>query len=104
MALDQEQQHKDKVRVNLPIHTMLLKSIDNVQITIHDGFLLIEADPRKFKEDGALMNFNKNTPTDRIDDEIYHSQKGDDNNELIVQVDTLKDLFGNVSENIMNVY
>lgn len=59
VSLDEETGHnqRDKVRVNLPIHTMLLKSIDNVQISIHDGFLLIEADPKKFDKSRAIMNF-----------------------------------------------
>lgn len=70
VSIDEDGQHQDKVRVNLPIHTMLLKSIDNVQITCHDGFLLIEADPKKFEEKQALMNFKN---TDRVDNEIYAS-------------------------------
>lgn len=52
------------------------------------------------------MNF-KNTDMDRIDDEIYYSQMDDDSNsenEYTVQMDTLKDLFGNINDNIMNVY
>lgn len=52
---------------------MLLKSIDNVQIIIYDGFLLIEADPKNIVEGHPLMNFNKNT--DRVDNEIYDFQK-----------------------------
>lgn len=36
----------DKFEVNLPVNAMLLKSIDNMQISTHDGFLLIEADPK----------------------------------------------------------
>lgn len=103
VSIDEEGQHQDKVRVNLPIHTMLLKSIDNVQITCHDGFLLIEADPKKFDEKNALMNF-KNENTDRVDNEIYTSQKEDNRQELTVQVDTIKDLFANIEENMMNVY
>ena len=81
---------------------MLLKSIRNVDITAHDGFLLIEADPQKFEQGPALVNFKN---TDRMDDEIYNSQRGEEqNNELTVQVETLKDLFGNINDNIMNVY
>ena len=37
----------DQFQVNLPVNAMLLKSIDNMQISTHDGFLLIEADPKK---------------------------------------------------------
>lgn len=40
----------DKFEVNLPVNAMLLKSIDNMQISTHDGFLLIEADPKKVSE------------------------------------------------------
>lgn len=57
-------------------------------------------------ETKQIMNF-KNTDMDRIDDEIYYSQMDDDSNsenEYTVQMDTLKDLFGNINDNIMNVY
>lgn len=96
----------DKFEVNLPVNAMLLKSIDNMQISTHDGFLLIEADPKQVSETKQIMNF-KNTDMDRIDDEIYYSQMDDDSNsenEYTVQMDTLKDLFGNINDNIMNVY
>jgi hypothetical protein len=36
---------------------MLLKSIKNIEIFAYDGFLLIEADPRKFETQHALVDF-----------------------------------------------
>jgi hypothetical protein len=50
---------------------MLLKSIDNIEITSHDGFLLIEADPKKFKTH-ALVDFKS---FDRVDEEVHKAQK-----------------------------
>ena len=41
--------YKNRAKVNLPIHQMLLKSINNIQIYAYDGFLLIEAEPKKFE-------------------------------------------------------
>lgn len=47
------------MRVNLPIHSMLLMSIQDVQITPHDGFILIEAESKKIGDDHAFVNFKK---------------------------------------------
>lgn len=47
VSLDQKK--GEKLGVDLPVHTMLLKSISNVRLTTFDGFLLIEADPKKFE-------------------------------------------------------
>lgn len=55
--MDDEHGFQNRARVNLPIHQMLLQSIDNLEIFTYDGFLLIEADPRKFESQHALVDF-----------------------------------------------
>lgn len=49
VTMDEENDVGNRARVDIPIHQMLLKSIDNLDIHVYDGFLLIEADPRKFE-------------------------------------------------------
>ena len=65
MDKEQSEDRKGKTRVNLPINQMLLKSIDNITISCFDGFLLIEADPKKITQHQSLMNLQHHKETTR---------------------------------------
>jgi hypothetical protein len=83
---------------------MLLKSIDNIEISIFDGFILIEADPKTFDNDHGLVDFKKKQEMEKRQQKSRENYLEAENNELTLQVDTLKDLFGHINANIMNVY
>ena len=58
-AIQIDSEKAGHIKIALPIHSLLKKCIRNVQITEHDSFVLIEADPQPFVDEGELETVNK---------------------------------------------